>query len=83
MTALSWDWRKVCPELVTKTLVWRRLQIFVPCFPEQCYDSVSVRTEMGVSSTRPTKQDSASGRSVSLKRNSKFRKYDSKWNKAL
>jgi hypothetical protein len=34
-------------------------------FAGECYTSASVRTEPGVSSTRPTKQDSASGRSDS------------------
>jgi CspA family cold shock protein len=38
---------------------------FAPFFEKQWYTALSVRVEPGVSSTRPTKQDSASGRSDS------------------
>jgi CspA family cold shock protein len=44
-------------------------------FLKGCYTAFSVRAEAGVSSTRPTKQDSASGRSDSSSA-IQFRKYD-------
>src|SRR5580698_1701583 len=43
----------------------RRSRILSLFFSDQCYTIASVRTEPGSSSTRPNKQDSASGRSDS------------------
>ena len=42
-----------------------RFAINAPIFQRPCYTRFSVRTEPGVCSTRPTKLDSASGRSDS------------------